>query len=110
MTTNRQLAADAQQSLARFWWLDPAIAFLNHGSFGACPIAVLEKQQQYRQRMERQPLQFLGVDIEPLLDEAREALAAFVGADADDLVFVPMQRRGAMQYCDRSSFNPERNY
>ena len=106
MTTNRQLAADAQQSLARFWWLDPAIAFLNHGSFGACPIAVLEKQQQYRQRMERQPLQFLGVDIEPLLDEAREALAAFVGADAADLVFVPNATTGVNAVLRSLKFQP----
>lgn len=40
-----------------------AIAFLNHCSFGACPIAVLE-QQQYRQRREQQPLQFWGTAIQ----------------------------------------------
>lgn len=76
-------------SFAEYWSLDPEIVFLNHGSFGACPLPVLAAQQRWRERMERQPLQFLGKDIEPLLDEARSRLAAFVGAEPADLVFVP---------------------
>ncbi|MBM0740572.1 aminotransferase class V-fold PLP-dependent enzyme [Phormidium sp. CLA17] len=105
MAVNRQVI-NAQQSFARFWSLDPAIAFLNHGSFGACPIAVLDKQQHYRQQMERQPLQFLGVDIEPLLDEARSALAPFVGADAADLVFVPNATTGVNAVLRSLKFQP----
>ncbi|PZV15566.1 MAG: aminotransferase [Leptolyngbya sp.] len=106
MTTNQQRGAGAQSSFAQFWSLDPAIAFLNHGSFGACPIAVLEQQQHYRQQMERQPLQFLGVDLEPLLDQARETLAAFVGADATDLVFVPNATTGVNAVLRSLKFQP----
>ena len=58
------------------WTLDPAIRFLNHGSFGACPRAVLEVQSELRARLEREPVQFLMRSAEPLLDEARTALAA----------------------------------
>lgn len=82
--------ADAgEDDWARFWTLDPAVAFLNHGSFGACPGPVLEEQQRLRARLEREPVQFLARDLESLLDAARAELAGFVGAAAEDLVFVP---------------------
>src|SRR5712691_10696112 len=73
----------------RMWTLDPRVAFLNHGSFGACPAPVLEHQRALRDELEREPLQFLSRDrLEGRLDVARAALGAFVGADPDDLAFV----------------------
>jgi isopenicillin-N epimerase len=80
--------------LSRHWTLDPAIEFLNHGSFGACPSAILDAQQELRARMERQPVLFLSRELEALLDEARGALATFVDADPDDLAFVPNATTG----------------
>ena len=85
----RQPACDPQN-----WLLDPEIIFLNHGAFGACPRRVLEFQNEWRLRLERQPLQFLGRELEPLLDCARAALAQLVGAETDDLVFVPNTTTG----------------
>jgi isopenicillin-N epimerase len=76
------------------WPLDPKITFLNHGSFGSCPLAVLKFQQQMRDRLERQPVQFLVRDLEPLLDQARLALARFLKADSNNLVFVPNATAG----------------
>jgi isopenicillin-N epimerase len=74
---------------AQHWTLDPAIAFLNHGSYGAVPRPVLAAQQAWRDRMEAEPVLFFSRDLEPALDAARTALGAFVGADPDDLAFVP---------------------
>ncbi len=76
------------------WPIEPKITFLNHGSFGSCPRPVLEFQRQLRERMEADPIEFLGRALEGLLDEARSALAAFVGAKARDLVFVPNATHG----------------
>src|SRR5688500_20258547 len=72
----------------RLWWLDPKITFLNHGSFGACPKAVLEYQNEMRLRLEREPVAFMVRELEPMLDKARTALSRFVGARAQDLVLV----------------------
>ncbi|HTV39063.1 MAG TPA: aminotransferase class V-fold PLP-dependent enzyme [Candidatus Sulfotelmatobacter sp.] len=71
------------------WLLDPEIIFLGHGVFGACPRHVLAVQNEFRERLERRPLQFLAREMESLLDAARQSLAEFIGADADNLVFVP---------------------
>jgi isopenicillin-N epimerase len=76
------------------WLLDPGITFLNHGSFGACPRAVLKFQHALQARLERQPVQFLVREVEGLLDETRRELARFVNAGADDLVLVPNATSG----------------
>ena len=74
--------------------LDPEVTFLNHGSFGACPRAVLERYQEWQLELERQPVLFLARRIDGLLEEARTALGAYVGADPDDLVFLPNATSG----------------
>jgi isopenicillin-N epimerase len=76
------------------WLLDPPITFLNHGSFGAAPKAVLAKQNELRTQLEREPVRFMVRELEPLLDEARAALARFLGADAAAIAFVPNATAG----------------
>ena len=68
--------------------LDPEVLFLNHGSFGACPKPVFNEWQRWQAEMERQPVEFIGRRQEGLLDEARAALADYVGCNAGDLTFV----------------------
>lgn len=70
------------------WTLDPAVTFLNHGSFGACPRAVLDAQQALRAQLEREPVQFFVHELDGLLHAARAEVASFVGASPEDLVFV----------------------
>jgi isopenicillin-N epimerase len=74
--------------------LDPEIVFLNHGSFGACPLEVLDEYHRWQLELERRPVEFLARRLPDLLAEARAALAAYVRAAADDLVFVPNSTAG----------------
>ena len=74
--------------LASHWQLEPEIVFLNHGSFGACPRAILEQQRVFRDELEREPVRFFERQYGDSMMAAREALGAFLGAPAGDLAFV----------------------
>jgi isopenicillin-N epimerase len=91
---------------SKLWSLDPDITFLNHGSFGACPIAIQQQQQQLRERIESEPVRFFALELEPLLDQARHSLAEFVGADAERLAFVPNATAGVNTVLRSLSFQP----
>ena len=88
------------------WLLDPSIDFLNHGSFGACPKVVLDAQTEWRARLERRPVQFLARDLEAHWDAARAALACFVGAHEQDIVFVSNATSGVNTILRSLQFNP----
>lgn len=79
----------AQSPLLSHWTLDPEIVYLNHGSYGACPVVVQEAQQRYRAQMEREAVSFYCRDVWGLLDRSRVALAGMLGGEARDYVFLP---------------------
>jgi isopenicillin-N epimerase len=89
LTTAQGPSSIRPSSFRDSFLLDPAVAFLNHGSFGATPRAVFADYQEWQQRLERQPVEFLGRQFTTLLATARVALARYVNAAADDLVFEP---------------------
>ncbi len=93
--------------LAALWCLDPSVIYLNHGSFGACPAAVLDAQAALRLEMEREPVDFLVKELPIRLDAARHALAAFLGAEPHDLVFVPNATAGVNAVLRSLNFEPE---
>lgn len=80
--------------LAHLFRLDPGTVYLNHGSFGACPTPVLQAQSRWRDRVEADAVRFFVDDVWGLLDRSRRALAPVVGAEANDLVFVPNATTG----------------
>jgi isopenicillin-N epimerase len=94
------------RELGEHWTIRPDATFLNHGSFGACPRPVLEKQTEWRARMEREPITFFVRDLENLLAQAREALAAFVGTAPDRLAFVPNATTGVNTVLRSVRFSP----
>jgi isopenicillin-N epimerase len=83
-----RLAFPPQSRLRRHWTLAPDVAFLNHGSFGACPKPILELQASLRLQMEAEPVQFLWRRYDERLELSRRQVAKFVGSRPQDLVFV----------------------
>jgi isopenicillin-N epimerase len=88
------------------WPLDPEIIFLSHGVFGACPRAVLEHQNEWRQRLERESMDLLVRELEAQLDATGEALGQFIGADAKDIVFVTNATSGVNTVLRSLVFQP----
>jgi isopenicillin-N epimerase len=97
------------------WALDPAITYLNHGTVGATPRRVLLAQQALRDEIERQPARFLireladvkqaPLRVRPRMRIAAEAVAAFVGARAEDLAFVDNATTGCNAVMGSLSLN-----
>lgn len=88
------------------WRLDPAVTFLNHGSYGACPEPILEVQRAWRDRLEAEPVRFLSGDLPGLLDEARAAVGRFLGADPEGLAFVTNATTGVNTVLQSLRFQP----
>ncbi|MCC7022488.1 MAG: aminotransferase class V-fold PLP-dependent enzyme, partial [Thermomicrobiales bacterium] len=98
--------APTAEALRSEFLLDPDVVFLNHGSFGATPIPVFDEYVRWQRELERQPVEFLGRRAEGLLDEARAAMAAYVGCERDDLVFVPNATTGVNVVARSLSLEP----
>jgi isopenicillin-N epimerase len=96
----------APSALAKHWSLDPAVVFLNHGSFGACPSAILELQTELRARMEAEPVRFLQRELEVLLDASRARLAQGLGTAAENLAFVTNATTGVNAVVRSLAFQP----
>jgi isopenicillin-N epimerase len=75
-------------AFAKLWGLDQGTVFLNHGSFGATPIAVLEEQDRIRKEMEKDPVYFVEKGIQELWQESVIELSKFLNADPEGMVFV----------------------
>lgn len=93
-------------NLKNFFLLDPSVIFLNHGSFGATPKSVFEVYQNWQSRLEKQPVLFLGRELDQLLYESREKLGGYINADAKDIVYVPNATYGVNIIARSLQFDP----
>jgi isopenicillin-N epimerase len=82
------VTAPSPEELRPDFLLDPEVAFLNHGSFGACPRPVFDSYQAHQRDLEWEPIDFLDRRLPALLATARAELSRYLNAPVDDLVFV----------------------
>jgi isopenicillin-N epimerase len=76
------------------WRIRPGTTYLNHGSWGPPPLCVREARANWQARLDEQPMDAFLRQYEESWLRARASLAAFVGADADGVVFVPNATAG----------------
>ena len=82
-------------NLAAEWMLEPGVAFLNHGSFGAAPRVVFDAQTEWRRRIEASPVELLGRRCAALLGDAKAAIGGLLGMRPDDFGLVTNATEGA---------------
>jgi isopenicillin-N epimerase len=70
------------------WTLRPGTIYLNHGSFGLPHDVVRAARQHWQDAMDSQPMDFFVRELEPAWRQARDRLAAFVGAPPSELIFI----------------------
>lgn len=91
------------------WRLDPEVAHLNHGSFGAVLLPVLKAQARAALRIERSPERWYRVDLIPALAAVRAEVAAFLGTEAEGLALVENATAGVAVVLDAVAPGPGRD-
>jgi isopenicillin-N epimerase len=85
--------AEPASSLDR-WALSSEVEHLNHGSYGGCPLPVVEAANSWRERLESAPMQFFVLDWQREIDTSRAVLAEFLHTPPERLAFVPNATTG----------------
>ncbi|HEY2076533.1 MAG TPA: aminotransferase class V-fold PLP-dependent enzyme [Streptosporangiaceae bacterium] len=88
------------------WLLDREVAHCNHGSFGAVPAPVLVAQEKIRRQMAVNPMRWFVRELPELVVRARAEVAAFLGADAEDLAFVSNVSAGVSAIAQSVQLSP----
>ncbi len=66
--------------------LNTNLTYLNHGTFGACPKPIFEDYLRWELELERSPVYFTTQTAIKQLQISKEALAAYIHCQPDDLV------------------------
>lgn len=73
--------------LKQLFLIDPSVTYLGFGSFGACPRPIFEEYQRRQLELETEPAQFIVTHGPANIKRSREALAAYINCNANDLVY-----------------------
>lgn len=92
--------------MSELFLLDPSVAHLNHGSFGAVPTPVLRAQREVSERIERSPEQFYRSDLAPAMDAVRQQVATFLAVDPEGLALVQNATEAVQVVLDAVALRP----
>lgn len=87
--------------------LDPAITFLNHGSFGACPQPIFEEYQRFQLKLENEPVNFFLKEQIGYLQIAKDRLSGYIGCHSNDFFFTPNPTFAVNTIMRSLSLNPD---
>ncbi|XP_062619113.1 uncharacterized protein LOC134280688 [Saccostrea cucullata] len=85
---------------------EDGFTYINHGSYGAVPLQIREKQKQLLDELNDNPDLFFRQKEYELYIRARDAAAKFVGADPENLVFVQNTTTGVNTVLKSLSWQP----
>lgn len=92
--------------MPELWLLDPEVAHLNHGSYGAVPVPVLAAQRRAAEAIERSPERFYRTDLASAMDEVRHRTATFLNTDPEGLVLVQNATEAVQVVLDSLELEP----
>lgn len=76
------------KSIKNLWLLDDDVTYLNHGSYGATPIKIIETAEKIQRELEREPVSFFADSFFDRTRKVAAELANFIGSQQDNLVLV----------------------
>ncbi len=82
------MASPHTPDIRSLWGLDYSKLIVNHGSYGATPLEVLAKQDEWRRRMEAAPTLFMATELPAAIRKAADAVGAAIGARGEDIALV----------------------
>ena len=94
-------------TLANQFLLDKKVTFLNHGSFGACPIKIFNEYQSWQKKLENQPVKFLDQyrDFGPNMKNVRKILSQKINCNSNNLAPVVNATTGLNAIIKSIQFN-----
>jgi len=88
------------------WGLDYTQLIVNHGSYGATPIEVLQRQDEWRRQMEAYPTRFMARELPPAIRAAADAVGKAIGGRGEDIALVDNATAAANAVLGSLAFAP----
>ena len=95
-----------RDNLAAEWMLEPGVAFLNHGSFGAVPRVVFEAQTEWRRKIEAAPVEVIARRRVELIDPVKQQVGRWLGMKPGDFGLVTNATEGVNAVLHSLRFSP----